>query len=80
MYKKLKATATVRWYRSGKTEVVETFMVLIEGESPADCLQARWGCFADILESAFEPVDIFVSDRYCYQAVIGLLEYESKVR
>lgn len=72
--KSLKITTKIKEFGSDKVEVREMFMAIATEDNLDELVQMAYGCWYDIVEYTYEPIEIHVSERYCHQKLAKVLE------
>ena len=71
--KRLKITAKLKKFDATVEETEIFFAILTEQDDIDICVQMVYGCWYQIISYTTEPVDIFVSENYCKEIAIKLL-------
>lgn len=67
MENKLKVITKLKTHGSDKIETQEMLVVLTKEENLDFLIQMTYGCWYDIIEYTYEPIEIYVSKKYCHQ-------------
>ncbi len=74
MEQRIKVVTRIKEHGSDKEEFTQIFMVITKEDNIEELIQMKYGGWYDIIDYTIEPVEIFVSNRYCHQVSSKFLE------